>query len=162
MRPGEAGGGIRLTLSECLWYVYPEGLLPTSLKGMSHRGNCPSPDLPVFENSSSPLWRQSSIRSRPAKSIQSSLPRAPLLKDNPTPLSRLCCSCQSEPTLRTTVITISNRSQAPHSVCHMSPGLKLDVMTFSLLNGLTEASIVNLSVFESELNSPGCIHLRRF
>ena len=51
---------------------------------------------------------------------------SPLLRANPTPLSRLCWSCQSVPTLHLAVITISNCS-----VCQMSLGLKLVVMTFS-------------------------------
>lgn len=58
---------------------------------------------------------------------------APLLQDDPTPLSHLCWSCHSVWTLY--VATCYNYNfkllTNPCSMCHMSLGIKLAVMTFS-------------------------------
>lgn len=108
-----------------------EGLQSTSLKGMSCRESCPSPRPPsvskffhwAAEAERRPVIYVKSVLKLPFSSF-------PLLPDNPTPLSRLCWSCQSVQTLHTAVITISNCSLALYSLCHMSLGLKLVVMTF--------------------------------
>lgn len=92
------------------------------LKGTSCRESRRSADLPARHNSSSkaPKAEQRSIGD--TKSIWNSF--AP----SPTPLSRLCQSCQF---VRTHPLNyhFPNCSRPYQSPCHLSPGLKLAVMT---------------------------------
>lgn len=73
----------------------PEGLQFTFLKGISHGESCPSPDLPVCQNSPSQLCRPSAGRSLPLRAFKTAsfeLPQSPGQSYSFTSLSELSLS----------------------------------------------------------------------
>lgn len=121
---GGAAAGIRLTLSEWLRYATLE-LVLYFLKGrpagraVDQRTSQCAATLPVK------LRRPGSVGLAMRRAFEIALP---LLRGNPTPLSRLCRSCQF---VRTYPLNyhFPNCSRPYQSLCHMSLGLKLTVMT---------------------------------
>lgn len=146
---GRSRARIRLTLSDWLRYVYPGGTAShVSLRDVPQRELSITGPPCVSEVFQAALEaQQHSIVS--AKSIlKHPFSLFPLVQDNPTPLSRLCWSCQSTKAFTyTSNYNLKLLTTSLLSVSHVTWTLACcyDILP---LNGFTEASFVNLSVSE--------------